>query len=285
MTTKSKKLIIAAVALLLAGGVAVSAFVFAGGGTKNGPGRKVRPSSGSKNVVLQRKESAKSQKIRQKETAIKTLNTASENERVKLSDAYKALLAEIKAALEAEDRDKLVAIVRRMQDSSEWPDGIPSILHKAAIDAMEWFGTSTAPELVGYLAVSDAEVAESVLEAMEDMLSDVSIGDTERSELLLSYAKVVKDADTLESMIMELDNMRPKTRAETVLELYKLENPTLNSLLDENIDTYFDDYDDVDVVTKDDLAAFIEADKKAHDEDPDLAEEEEEMYGADKDDD
>ena len=287
MTTKRKNWLTASAALILACGVAVVCFVSMTRGGNDVKGPKTQTPK-LKNIVLRRPRGSESAKLRKEESAVKikaTLDAARENEKVKLSDAYKALLAEIQAALDAEDGEALLKIVRGMQDSEEWPDGIPSVIHKAAIEAMEFFGTATAPELIGYLASSDGEVVESTLEAMEDMLSDVSIGDYERSDLLLNYAKVVKDADAIETMLMELDNMRPGKRAETVLALYEIDNPVLTNQLNEDLDTYFEDYDDVEVVTREDIPAFIEADKKAHEEDPELAGEEEELYGPDRDDD
>ena len=210
------------------------------------------------------------------------LTDAMEDEEVAMTPAYKALLDEVHAAIDAEDRKRLIKVVQQMQDSDEWPDGIPASLCMAAVEALRWFGASVAPELVGYLGSSDPDVVESATEAMMDALSDFSISDHERSTLLLGFVKVVDDADTLDSMIMELDNMRPTVRAKTGMAIFEGGNKAASDALLENIEFLYCDMDDLEVTRPEDLKAYLKKAEQAYAEDPDLAESDEEFYGGDK---
>lgn len=199
----------------------------------------------------------------------------------KMSPKFRALLAEVQSALDADDWKKTVAIVQKLQDMDEWPDGVPAALHKAAIAALGWFGAKTAPELVGFLGSGDTEVFEEASDAMLDALSDMSISDSERSRLLLGYLKVIKDEDMVSTMLFELNNMRPTVRAETGIGVFKSGNEVAVRTLREEIDTYFGDNPEVEVQSEDDLGKYLEKAMEAYKADPDLADSDESFYGGD----
>ena len=209
-------------------------------------------------------------------------SVADEDDEVLTSPQFRALLAEIRAAYDANSRHRIVNVVRRMQQSSEWPDGIPSSLHKAAINALMWFGGSVAPELLGYLGASDAEVVSDATDAIMDAISDFSISDHERSALMLGCVKMIKDADTLDTMIMELGNMRPTVRAKTGIGIANSGNTVAVEVLGENLEFYFDDFDALEVSKPGDLQAYLKMAEKAYADDPELAEWDESLYGGDK---
>ena len=199
----------------------------------------------------------------------------------KMSPKFRALLAEVQSALDADDWKKTVALVQKLQDMDEWPDGVPAALHKAAIAALGWFGAKTAPELVGFLGSGDTEVFEEASDAMLDALSDMSISDSERSRLLLGYLKVIKDEDMVSTMLFELNNMRPTVRAETGIGVFKSGNEVAVRTLREEIDTYFGDNPEVEVQSEDDLGKYLEKAREAYKADPDLADSDENFYGGD----
>ena len=211
-------------------------------------------------------------------------SVADEDDEVMNSPQFRALLEEIRAACDANSRRRIVNVVRKMQKSSEWPDGIPASLHKAAIDALRWFGGAVAAELFGYLGSSDAEVVADATDAIMDAISDFSISDYERSALMLGCVKTIKDADTLDTMMMELINMRPKVRAMTGIGIANSGNAVAAEVLGENLEFYFDDFDGLEVVKPGDLQAYLKRAEKAYADDPELAEYDEAFYGGDKDD-
>lgn len=262
-----------------------------GGGTENAKrsnrtGKASKKVASAKNVDrsawkrVKRLKSAGAEKSKTERLRPNFLKAA-EDDRVKLSEAYRQLLDEIVAASENDDWKKLVKVVRRMQDSNEWPDGIPIVLHKAALDALKWFGANCAPEIVGFLGSSNQEVVQDAMDAIMDSLSDASISDYDRSELLQSYLKAVTDPDLIDSMLMELDNMRPTVRAETALKIYDSQNETAINLLKENLDFFFQS-DNYEVTSREDIEKFLNDAKELYETDPEKAAEDEEFYGGDK---
>lgn len=199
------------------------------------------------------------------------------------SSELRRILDDLQAALDGNDWRAAVRIVQKMQDSAEWPDGIPSSLHHVAIDTLKWFGSRAAPELVGYLGSADAEVVESATDAMLEALSDFSLSDRERSALLLGYIKVIRDADMLDMMMFELNNMRPTVRAETALGIWGSENDAARSVLQEGLDFFFGDADGYEVKGQEDIQRYLDDAERTYANDPDLAESDEDFYGGDKD--
>lgn len=160
----------------------------------------------------------------------------------KLTGLYKEVLAELQAALDAEDRNRMLKIVRRMQKSDEWPDGIPSELHKAAIEALAHLGGDSLCELSGYLASSDPEVVEYAMDEIEDMVDDPSKSDFERGELVKQFARYVTDSDTLDSLFSQLIDMRNSCAADVMVDVLKNGTDAAKQvLLDEVIEDITDD--------------------------------------------
>ena len=211
------------------------------------------------------------------------ISAALADEEVNASPALRALFTEIQSALDSDDRRRLIKAVQAMQDTSEWPNGIPTALHLSAIDALRWFGSATVPELLGYLEALDEDVVENATDAMLEALSDFSLSDSERAALLLGYIRVVHDADTLDMMLMELDNMRPTVRAETGIAIFESGNGAAVNVLAENVEFFFGDFDDVEVTRPEDLQAYLEHAKQVYIDDPEQAEADEDFYGGDKD--
>lgn len=210
-------------------------------------------------------------------------SVADEDDAVMNSPQFRALLEEIRAAYDANSHRRIVNVVRKMQKSSEWPDGIPTSLHKAAINALRWFGGAVAAELFGYLGSSDAEVVADATDAVMDSISDFSISDYERSALMLGCVKTIKDADTLDMMMMELVNMRPTVRAMTGIGIANSGNAVAVEVLGENLEFYFGDFDGLEVAKTEDLQAYLKRAEKAYAGDPELVACDEAFYGGEKD--
>jgi len=192
------------------------------------------------------------------------------------------MLDEIREACDADDRRKVIKLVQNMQASEEWPDGIPAILKLEAIDALGWFGIDGLAELAGFLKDIDPEVQKAAVDGFDDALSDPDLGDRQRAEILKVAAQVVTDADALESMMMELDDMRNSVAVETAIAILNSGNEEAKSALKDVMGDRFE-YDlDEDVEdrpppkTQDELKKWLELN-------PD-DEDDEEFYGPDKDD-
>ena len=283
-----KKKIVAIVGLTLLIGVSAGLYyAFSGENTSKNPVKK--------NVVQDRKK-IKDKKVRRPGFGGQRLAASKPGEarrppkftdpnlveEAKLSAQYKKLLADLQAAFDAEDHKKISSIVRHMQKSDEWPDGIPSVIHKVAIDSLKWFGAQCAPELVAYLGSADKDVVEEATGALLETLSDPEISDYERSSLLLNFVKVITDLDTLDTMMMELDNMRPTVRAETAQAILSGQNENAIKVLKENLDFFFQLENGDEVTDASGIKKYLDQVAKEYAEDPEKKIDEEELYGGSK---
>ena len=153
-----------------------------------------------------------------------------------LNEEQKKLLARIREALDNNDKKTVIRLVQKMQKSDEWPDGIPKAVKMAAIEAMGWFGVECLPEVLGFLADSDHEVVELTLERLQEAVSDITISDRERAKILVELGKVVPDADTMDTMLFELNNMRHSVAAAAIKELMATGNDATKQALPDNVE-------------------------------------------------
>ena len=189
-----------------------------------------------------------------------------------LNEEQKKLIAQIRAALDDNDKKTVIRLVQKMQKSDEWPDGIPKAVKMAAVEAMGWFGIECLPEVVGFLADSDQEVVESTLERLQEAVADLTISDRERSMILVELGKVVPDADTMDTILFELNNMRHSVAVATIKELMSLGNDATKQALPDNVE-FVTGEENIDTPEK--LDKWLA-------ENPD-DEDDEEFYGGDKD--
>ncbi|MDO5317104.1 MAG: hypothetical protein Q4G65_00615 [bacterium] len=198
----------------------------------------------------------------------------------KLSAAYKALLQALRDAMDPLDKDKIRALVKSMQNSNEWPDGIPSVLHMAAIEALSELGSDGVDQLAGYLASGDPEVREEAMDEIVESVDDETLSDLEKSEMIKAFSRYVRDSDALESLFDIVDNdMRNSVQYDTLVAV--LENGTSEAkqkLLAESLP---------DIIDSEDAFQSIEEAKKALDEwvaeNPDDPDDEEDFSGTPKD--
>ena len=155
-----------------------------------------------------------------------------------LTEVQRRLIVEIREALDREDKATVLNLVQKMQSSDEWPDGIPKAIKLAAIDALSWFGSSGLPEIAGFLADGDDEVVQTALDKFEEALSDFDLSDFERAEILIQAAKIVTDADAMDSMLFELNNMRHSVAVDTIKEMMVSGSEATKSVLPDNIEFY-----------------------------------------------
>ena len=203
------------------------------------------------------------------------------DEESKLTGEMKRLFMELQAALDAEDKKRVFALVHQLQSMDEWPDGIPKSVKMKALDALAWFGSSGMAEAVGFLADGDSEVVETTIEKFDEMLSDMDAGDRAISDILKQIVKVVHDRDALDSFYMEMNNMRDTVKAETALAIFDSGNADAVAVLKENVDFYFNDIDK-EQITREDIEQFRKDAEQAYKDNPEKAQEDEDFYGPSK---
>lgn len=246
MNSNVKMALMVVAALVLGAG---SMWVFMGGVAEpeKEPGKtlvshkvKDRKPAAKKPASL-RKNGAKAVKVAiSNQKRLKPTFTLDDSEEKKLTEDQRRMIEEIRAALAADDFRTLMRLVRQMQASDEWPDGIPKAVKLAAVDALGWFGGNCLPELVGFLADADSEVTEAASEAWEDAIMDYD-SDKDISEYVVKLAcKVVTNADSMESILSTIndDTMRPSVGIDTIKYVLANGNETAKAQLQEVIDTF-----------------------------------------------
>ena len=195
------------------------------------------------------------QQAQQLATRSKPVFEIADEEERQLNAAQRELLADIRAAIDAEDKQKLIALVQKMQASKEWPDGIPVQIRKAAIEALGWFGAGCLPEIAGFLADGNEEVLDMAVNQFEEALSDPELSDYERAQILTLASKVISDEDSLDCMMMEFNNMRHSVAIATFLEIMENGNDAAKAKLQECIEFYTGEDD---LKTAEDLRRWLD---------------------------
>lgn len=199
----------------------------------------------------------------------------SESDGLGLSESQRQLIEEIRKAIDADDIQKLISFIRKLQASEEWPDGIPLSVRKAAIEALAWSGLEGLPSMVGFLADSDPDILEMAIDAFDDGFQEAN-GDRELSSLLVTACQAVTDGEAIESFLMELDNMRNSVAIETVKQIAQTGSSAAQAALKEAIEDRFGEG-----VTVETLDQWYNDPSGENRDAPD----DEDMYGPDKDDD
>lgn len=259
--------------------------VFAGNGGKNDVAKK-KPGHEQVEVKGQGKATRSPQKklqTRRKKVEVGVagakpkLFDLSQDEEAGLSDILKKLLQELREASDAEDNKALFQIIARMQKSEDWPDGIPSILHEEAIEALSWIGSDALAELIRYLESGDESVREAAMDALQDMLSDPDKSDRDRSSMLksaLPFLNSLSDLDALDDIFSDIVDMRNSVQAETLIYLLENGSENVKEALKDTIEMVIGEEDSATVEKIKEWAA-----QEENKDDPD----DEDYYGASKD--
>ena len=159
-------------------------------------------------------------------------------EEAKLTAQHRQLLTDIRAALDADNKKRMIALIQKMQKLEEWPDGIPAILKKTAIEAMAWFGADCLPELAGFFADGDPEIVEDVVSRYDEALSDPELTPEQIAQLLVVASQFVHDSDAMDSMLTSLNELPHSLAVKTIETIMEKGTPETQKVLPDNIDFY-----------------------------------------------
>ena len=240
----------AKIALTVAGALVLGAgsmWVFMGG-VKDDPAQgktlvsrriksgKAKP--GAKQGAQRKKKGATALKIAiSNQKRLKPSFALGEEEEKKLTEEQRRIIEEIRAALRADDFKTLMRLVRKMQASNEWPDGIPKAVKLAAVDALGWFGGNCLPELVAFLADADNDVISATVDAWEDAIAECE-ADYEVADQVKFACKVVRNAESMDSILSEIPNMRHSVGISTIKEVLANGNDVAKAQIQEIIDDF-----------------------------------------------
>lgn len=117
-----------------------------------------------------------------------------------LSPRDRACVEAIQAALDDNDYAKLLPAVTAAAKSAS------SDVRAQAVEALRWFGKKALAELTMFMADSDDDVRTSACDAWTSALFEVE-DPALKGKLVESAMEILTDADQLESMIMEINDL------------------------------------------------------------------------------
>ena len=166
----------------------------------------------------------------------RALSKVDDDEEAALTEEYRKLLADIRKALDSENRRSISKILSKIQSNPNWLASTPSVIKRELLDAMGWFGASCLPEVAGFLADEDADVAQLAIEKYEEALSDIDLSDRERAKILVLASQLITDSDVMDSMLFELNNMRHSVAVDTIKQLMATGGTATQAVLPDNIE-------------------------------------------------
>ena len=161
----------------------------------------------------------------------------SDEEMSSLSKEHCIILDALRNAFDKENKAQVLQIVRDIQKNKGWEDSTPKIIKEEALEALDWFGVDTLPEVVGFLADKDKEILESAIDRFESAVEDSDIKEIDRANILVMAAQVITDSEALESMFFELNSMENTIAVEAIKKLWTSANETAKALLPEIIES------------------------------------------------
>ena len=117
-----------------------------------------------------------------------------------LSPRDRACVEAIEAALDDNDYAKLLPSITTASKSAS------SDVRAQAVEALRWFGKEALAELTIFMADSDDDVRTSACDAWTSALFEVE-DPTLKGKLVVSAMEILTDADQLESMVMEINDL------------------------------------------------------------------------------
>ena len=155
-----------------------------------------------------------------------------------LSDEMKKLIDSLQDALDREDRKSVSKLTEQIlvTQRKNGVDAVPPYVRAKAVEAISWFLPETLADLIAFMADSDPEVLEDVMDKFSEAIDDPDLGDRELSSILKSVAKVINDEDAIESLLLSVESdMRNSVAVETYLELWETGTDAVKAKIAESV--------------------------------------------------
>lgn len=145
-----------------------------------------------------------------------------------LDELARHVIKQLQDAVSIRDFPKLQALVAKIMSSPKAVLGMASIpvaVRKAIVQALGGFGPMGLPELVEFLGDPDPVVASMAEQTFTLSLSDFSIGDYDRSPLIVAASQILTEETAVTEVMMNLSSCRPSVMAETVAAILERGTP------------------------------------------------------------
>lgn len=254
------------------------------------PDATTNPTENMKKVVVkQKKGKAKNktlarnaqrirvQKINQSLGADKPDMGLTMDEEANLSDEMKQILSELQDALDDNDAQKVSKLAERIlvTQRKKGQDAVPPYVREKAVEAIGFFLPGSLADLVGFMADSDPDVLQDVMDKFSEAIDDPDLGDRELSSILTSVSKVLNNEDAVEALFFAIESdMRHSVAVQTYLNVWENGSKEVQAKVLESISDFTGEDD---ISTPEQLKKWLE-------ENPD-DEDDEDFYAGAKDDD
>lgn len=161
----------------------------------------------------------------------------------KLTKLQREVLKELRDALDAENFKRLVKVLARFNLPSSkmgLAGDVPKLLRQEAVSALGWFGSLGIPELLGFMADADEEIAQDAFSQFETALDDWDMGDRERAAILVEAMKAINDSEQIDTLLFSLNNMRNSVKGEAILNVLSSGTEAAKAVMLEQLGVYTD---------------------------------------------
>jgi len=231
----------------------------------------------AKNKTLARNaQRIRVQKINQSLGADKPDMGLTMDEEANLSDEMKQILSELQDALDDNDAQKVSKLAERIlvTQRKKGQDAVPPYVREKAVEAIGFFLPGSLADLVGFMADSDPDVLQDVMDKFSEAIDDPDLGDRELSSILTSVSKVLNNEDAVEALFFAIESdMRHSVAVQTYLNVWENGSKEVQAKVLESISDFTGEDD---ISTPEQLKKWLE-------ENPD-DEDDEDFYAGAKDD-
>ena len=200
----------------------------------------------------------------------------SDDEYNSLSTEMKKLIDTLQEALDNNDAKTVSKIAEQIlvTQRKKGQDAVPPFVREKTVEAIGIFLPDSLADLVGFMADSDPDVLQDVMDRFSEAIDDPDLGDIELSAILSSVGKILDNEDAIDSLFLGIESdMRNSIAVKTYLDLW--ENGS-QPVKDKILESVADFTGEEDITTPEKLKEWLE--QNPDDEDDD------DFYGATKDD-
>ena len=187
----------------------------------------------------------------------------------------KKLIDTLQEALDNNDAKTVSKIAEQIlvTQRKKGQDAVPPFVREKTVEAIGIFLPDSLADLVGFMADSDPDVLQDVMDRFSEAIDDPDLGDVELSAILSSVGKILDNEDAIDSLFLGIESdMRNSFAIKTYLDLW--ENGS-KPVKDKIIESIADFTGEEDITTPEQLKEWLE-------QNPD-DEDDEDFYGAPKD--
>ena len=204
----------------------------------------VRTGANSKKITeisLEERDGKRSVRIMESDIVRPDVSVDDDDDEAKLTPQQRAALKELQSAL---DDDDLKAVRRALEKMIA--------MRTRALEALGWFGKDAVNDLVPFLADSNVEVSNDAFEKFQLAISECD-DDVEKSVIVKTMMRAISDAEQIDTMLNNLNDMRNSVRAETIASILTDGTDNARRIMMEQLG----EYTDSDVETVDDLERWV----------------------------